>query len=361
MKKKKMLTVVGARPQFIKASAVSRALSRFTNVQEIVVHTGQHYDENMSRIFFRELQMKSPEFNLEVGSADHGVQTGLMMQRLEPVMKSESPDAVILYGDTNSTLAGALVAAKLHIPVAHVEAGLRSFNKLMPEEINRILTDHISQLLFAPTEDSIKNLLNEGLKEENTKLVGDVMYDAALTHVDDSRLDRMMHEFNVKKGKYILATIHRAENTDCDARMRQIFKSLHQLTNAFQVLFLVHPRVSGMYQKLGFADQDSFKLIPPVGYLDMLVLEKHAHTIITDSGGVQKEAFFFNRPCVVVREETEWLELVEHSSIILSSPDKIGDKVFNYAPDTPTKTASALYGGGKAAQKIAHELLVYLS
>ncbi len=355
----KILTVVGARPQFMKAAVVSRALQVLGGAKEVMVHTGQHYDELMSGVFFRELEISPPAYNLAIGSAGQGVQTGRMMEALEPVMQAEKPNIVMVYGDTNSTMAGALVAAKLHIPIAHVEAGLRSFNTAMPEEINRVVTDHVSHWLFAPTENAVKNLVREGLADQSVRLVGDVMYDAALAYADDSRAANLLQRLGIETGKYVLATIHRAENTDNKVRLSQIFEALADLASSVPVVFPAHPRTLGALASLGLDSRQvaNLKFMDPLGYLDMLVLEKCAGTIITDSGGVQKEAFFFRVPCVIVRDETEWVELVRLGGAVLVSPDEITEAAKNSTYGIPEELASTLYGGGHASDRIARELL----
>lgn len=310
----KIVSVVGARPQFIKAAAVSRVLRATEGVKEILVHTGQHYDANMSDVFFEELEIPRPDYNLGIGSGTHGAQTGKMLEAIEKVLLEEKPDWVLVYGDTNSTLAGALAAVKLHIPVAHVEAGLRSFNRHMPEEINRVLTDHASDLLFAPTKSAVINLRHEGIPEERIKLVGDVMFDAALFYGKRAeRQSQILNKLDLKPKGYVLATVHRAENTDDPVRLKVIFDALCEIAGEIKVVLPLHPRTrealikSGMYDKVA----SGIYLTEPVGYLDMVMLEKNARLIATDSGGVQKEAFFYHVPCVTLREETRWVELVE--------------------------------------------------
>ncbi|GIV96198.1 MAG: UDP-N-acetyl glucosamine 2-epimerase [Herpetosiphonaceae bacterium] len=309
----KIVTVVGARPQFIKAAAVSRILRSTPGLNEILVHTGQHYDENMSDVFFEELNIPRPDYHLGIGSGSHGAQTGRMLEAIEQVLLAERPNWVLVYGDTNSTLAGALAAAKLHIPVAHVEAGLRSFNRKMPEEINRVLTDHAADLLFAPTEAAVENLRREGIPGERVIFVGDVMYDAALYFGTraEQRSD-VLARLGLKAQNYVLATIHRAENTDNADRLRDIVSGLVDLAHDIAVVLPLHPRTRGALQREGLLDKaiGPICLIDPVGYLDMIMLEKHARLIITDSGGVQKEAFFYRVPCITLRNETEWTELV---------------------------------------------------
>jgi UDP-GlcNAc3NAcA epimerase len=352
----KVLTVVGARPQFIKVAAVSRLLRPTPGVKELLVHTGQHYDDNMSRVFFQELEIPEPDYHLGVGSGMHGTQTGRMLEGLEQVLLKEKPDWVLVYGDTNSTLAGALSAAKLHIPVAHVEAGLRSFNRRMPEEINRVLTDHVSELLFAPTETAVNNLLREGVAQERIHLVGDVMYDAALFYAAKAeRVSRILQELALAPKTYILATVHRAENTEDGARLRSIMDGLACLAREGPVVLPLHPRTREALIREALLDElrTALKLIPPVGYLDMVMLEKNARLIATDSGGVQKEAFFYRVPCVTLRSETEWVELVELGWNRLAPPTD-GEAIAEVARgclDTTGKQAD-LYGGGNAASCI---------
>ena len=357
----KVVTVVGARPQFIKAAIVTRTLRARAGVQEVLVHTGQHYDDNMSEVFFRELGIPAPSYNLAIGSAGHGAQTGRMLEALERVMLDERPDQVLVYGDTNSTLAAALAAAKLHIPVAHVEAGLRSFNKRMPEEINRILTDHASDVLFAPTEAAVANLQNEGFGDR-VHLVGDVMYDAAIHYgaqVEPSRLERL----GVEPGAYVLATVHRAENTDDPDRLTAIFTALASIADAVPVTLPLHPRTHKALERLGLLAQarERLHLTDPVGYLDMIALERNARLVVTDSGGVQKEAFFHRTPCVTLRDETEWVELVTAGWNRLVTPTAQHTVAASIeaalrAP-TPAEPDAALYGGGASCERIADVLL----
>lgn len=361
----KIVTIVGARPQFIKAATVSRAIVKYNKylakgqeiIKEILVHTGQHYDENMSDVFFEELDIPKPDYNLGIGSASHGVQTGRMLEEIEKVLLKEQPDCVLVYGDTNSTLAGVLAASKLHIPVAHVEAGLRSFNRQMPEEINRVLTDHIADMLFAPTENAVKNLRQEGIDADKIYMVGDVMYDAALYYGKrvEGRSD-ILDQYQLQPGKYILSTIHRAENTDDPVRLRAIFTGLAQVAEEIAVVIPLHPRTrealkqDGLYEKV----IKSLTVIPPVGYLDMVMLEKNACLVATDSGGVQKEAYFYRVPCVTLREETEWVELVELGWNILLEPfnsEHIVSNIISYL-NHKGSGHTHLYGHGDAAMKI---------
>ena len=323
----KTLSVVGARPQFIKAAVVSKAILESGWLHEVIVHTGQHYDEAMSQVFFDELRIPKPKYNLEVGSGTHGHTTGQMLSGIERVILEERPDWVLVYGDTNSTLAGALAAAKLHVPVAHIEAGLRSFNKRMPEEINRILTDHVSSLLFCPTTTAVRNLKKEGVKE-GIHHVGDVMYDAALLFGSIAeRQSDILRQLQLLPESYYLATVHRAENTDDPARLMGIFEALDRIAAEENPIVLpLHPRTRAALLRdhlasliegsngtdAGIATKNKhLRLICPVSFLDMVMLERHARAILTDSGGIQKEAYFHGIPCVTLREETEWTETVE--------------------------------------------------
>jgi UDP-GlcNAc3NAcA epimerase len=311
---KKVLTVVGARPQFVKAAMLSQALQASGQFVEVIVHTGQHYDPGMSDVFFDQLGIPAPGHALGISGCGHGEMTGRMLCALEPVIIAEAPDIVLVYGDTNSTLAGALTASKLHLPIAHVEAGLRSFNRLMPEEINRVLTDHLSTLLFCPTETSVKNLEAEGINC-GVHRVGDIMFDAALHfgNIAKTSLDTAMR-YNLTDGKYVLATIHRQENTDDMLKLARIFESLAMLAREVSVVLPLHPRTRGRLDAMGLLNRlvhDRLHIIEPLGYLEMLALEQEASLIVTDSGGVQKEAYFFNVPCLTLRDQTEWVELVD--------------------------------------------------
>jgi UDP-GlcNAc3NAcA epimerase len=354
----KILTIIGARPQFIKAAAVSRVLQNDSSFAEVLVHTGQHYDANMSDVFFQELGIPAPHYHLGIGSGAHGQQTGRMLEQLEQVLVREKPGAVLIYGDTNSTLAGALAASKLHIPVAHVEAGLRSFNRRMPEEINRVVSDHLSEWLFAPTQAAVANLAREGLAGDKVRLVGDVMYDVAL-HLGcvDSR--PVLQKFGVQPRQYVLATIHRAENTDSTDRLHAILGALSDVARQVAVVLPLHPRTRAALAREGFDDKAHAGLLitEPVGYLDMVALERNARLIATDSGGVQKEAFFCRVPCVTLRDETEWVELVELGWNALVPPanaravcDGILARLSAPAGHEPPPD---LYGGGQAASRIA--------
>jgi UDP-GlcNAc3NAcA epimerase len=306
----KILSVVGARPQFVKASPVSRAL-KAAGAQELMLHTGQHYDAGLSQVFFDELEIPPPLLNLGVGSGSHAEQTAQMLVGIEKAVLAHEPDWVLVYGDTNSTLAGALAACKLHFRVAHVEAGLRSFNRRMPEEVNRVVADALADLLFVPTQTAIDNLLREGVAKEKIHLVGDVMFDAAREFGERARLrSKILERLALTRGGYVLATIHRAENTDDPARLANLFQALAKLASERKVVLPLHPRTRKALESAGLAT-DALTLIEPVGYLDMAQLERNAAVIATDSGGVQKEAFFYRVPCVTLRDETEWVELVE--------------------------------------------------
>jgi UDP-GlcNAc3NAcA epimerase len=347
----KILTVVGARPQFVKAAAVSHALRE--NHTEVLVHTGQHYDPHMSEVFFRELDIPEPDYNLEVGSAGHSVQTGEMLIRLEPIFLQEKPDWVLVYGDTNSTLAGALVASKLHIPVAHVEAGLRSFNRGMPEEINRILTDHISQLLFCPGQKAVDNLKLEGVTS-GVYVVGDVMYDAVLRHSEAAaKKSTILNLLELKLKQYLLATVHRAANVDDPNTLLNLLETFALLGET--VVFPVHPRTRKVIQTTGFLPGPNIILIEPVGYLDMLWLEQNARMILTDSGGVQKEAYWVGTPCVTLRTETEWVETVESGWNVVVSTHR--ERILHAVRHVSLPAIHPnLFGDGFASQKIVRLL-----
>lgn len=352
----KLVTVVGARPQFIKAAALSRSLRKFDDIQEILVHTGQHYDSNLSDVFFNELDVPRPDINLGVGSGTHGAQTGQMLEALEAALLREQPDWVLVYGDTNSTLAGALAAAKLQIPVAHVEAGLRSYNRRMPEEINRILTDHVSDLLFAPTSIAVRNLEREGVSRERIHLTGDVMYDAALYYREKSDVSsRILEKLGLVGQPYALATVHRAENTDDFGRLVAIVRGLIEVAKDLTVVMPLHPRTRRALLELGLLKVVSEKLtiLEPIGYLDMVQLERNASVIVTDSGGVQKEAYFYRVPCVTLRDETEWIELVDtgwNRLLPPTDPSRFRDVVLGAVGRKGDPVD--LYGSGNAAEKI---------
>ena len=348
----KIVSVIGARPQFIKAAAVSRVLRATPGLQEILIHTGQHYDENMSEIFFRQLSIPEPDYNLEVGSGTHAHQTGLMLEGVERVLFLEKPDYVLVYGDTNSTIAGALAATKLHIPVAHVEAGLRSFNRLMPEEINRIVTDRISDLLFAPTPTAIENLRKEGL-EAQTVFTGDVMYDSVLFYNKILASGGDKYKTPGIPGSYLLATIHRAENTDNPENLKNIFSAFSRIDSP--VVLPVHPRTAGLLKTLVSVPSNVI-IIEPVGYLEMLRLTMHAGKVLTDSGGLQKEAYFLGRQCITMRTETEWVETLHDNWNIVTGtdPEKILNAVHTPQPTAPRRND---FGDGHSASVIAKALM----
>ena len=357
----RLITIVGARPQFVKAAALSRAVAawnrsgREPQIDQRIVHTGQHYDENMSKVFFDELEIPRPALNLEVGSGPHGQQTGAMLEKLEEVLVEQKPDWVLIYGDTNSTLAGALAAVKLHVPVAHVEAGLRSFNRRMPEEINRVVADCLSNLLFCPTDTAVRNLADEGITQ-GVHQVGDVMYDSVLFNTAlAQRSSHVIEDLNLEPDEFYLATVHRAENTDDPDRLGEILEAFSKVRRP--VVLPLHPRTrktlgAGLRQIDG-----DVRVVDPIPYLDMLMLERNARMILTDSGGVQKEAYWFGVPCVTLRDETEWVELVEAgcnriagaaAGSILQAVDE-----FEARKDSPSNEASShLYGDGHSAEKI---------
>jgi UDP-GlcNAc3NAcA epimerase len=354
----KIVSVVGARPQFIKAATVSRQLreARLPGGQahrEVLVHTGQHYDKQLSDVFFAQLDLPSPDHHLGVGSASHGRQTAQMLERLEDVLLQEQPDRVLVYGDTNSTLAGALAAAKLHIPLAHVEAGLRSHNRRMPEEINRVLTDHCADLLFCPTTTAVDNLAREGVTK-GVHLVGDVMYDSLLHHLGDDRSGpQALTEWDLSPQGYALTTVHRAANTDDPAVLGAILRALGELGEP--VILPIHPRTSKAMAAAGLAAAPQVRLLEPLGYRDMLILEKHARCILTDSGGVQKEAFLLGVPCVTLREETEWPETVQAGWNVLVGSD-VERIVAAAGRPAPEGERPPLFGDGHAAEKIVRAL-----
>lgn len=355
----KIVTIVGARPQFIKAAAVSRVIrDQFANrVQEALVHTGQHFDENMSKVFFEELDIPKPKYNLEISGGQHGAMTGRMLEAIENVLLAERPDWVLIYGDTNSTLAGALAAAKLHIPVAHVEAGLRSFNMRMPEEVNRIISDRVSSKLFCPTDVAVRNLAAEGITE-GVSNVGDVMYDVALHYREQARQkSNVLSRLNLKKSQFVLATCHRAENTDEPKRLEQIVEGLAMLSSKLTVVIPMHPRTRKLLDEHGIMDLlTGVKLVDPLPFLDMVALEQAAKVILTDSGGVQKEAFFYGIPCVTMRDETEWTETIDSgwNTLVGADAEKIVTAVIGarsgFSDTSP-------YGDGNASEAIVRALI----
>jgi UDP-N-acetylglucosamine 2-epimerase len=363
----KIVTIVGARPQFIKAAPVSKAIrdhnekEKGSRITEVLVHTGQHYDHGMSQIFFDELDISEPDLNLGVGSGSHGWQTGQMLVRIEEVLLEEKPDFVLVYGDTNSTLAGALAAVKLNLPVAHVEAGLRSFNREMPEEHNRVVADHCADLLFCPTQTAVDNLAREGVTN-GVHLVGDTMYDAVLQCAAIAqKRSTILEDLNLEPKTYLLTTIHRPYNTDIPNNLRDIFQAFAEIGET--IVFPVHPRTSKKIAALEskFSQElvpGNVKVIEPIGYLDMLVLEENSRLILTDSGGMQKEAYFFGVPCITLRPETEWLETVESGWNVVAGAD-ISAIVGGYqkAINSPPTKRPNLYGDGRASEKIVSRLM----
>ena len=357
----KLVTIIGARPQIIKAAAVSRAIVEHNKkdaerpILETIVHTGQHYDKNMSQVFFEELDIPEPDYNFGIGSGPHGEQTSKMLQKIEATLVKERPDCCLVYGDTNSTLAGALAAVKLHICVAHIEAGLRSFNRRMPEEINRVVTDHISDLLFCPTEKSIDNLSKEGISA-GVHQVGDVMFDCIRFYAKRAKAveQKTLKSLDIRPKSYYLATVHRAENTDDSMRLTNIFEALDEIATAnCPVVLPLHPRTVKYAQKHGLKFANCVRAIQPVSYLEMVVLENNARLILTDSGGVQKEAYWFNVPCITLRDETEWVETVESGWNILTGANKhhIIDCA-RHGHRLQDKSPESVCGNGDAADQI---------
>jgi UDP-GlcNAc3NAcA epimerase len=357
----KFVTILGARPQFIKAAPVSNALKQAGH-REFLLHTGQHYDYNMSQVFFDELQLPQPDVNLGIGSGLHGEQTARMLTGIEQVLIQEKPDWVLVYGDTNSTLAGALAAVKLHLPLAHVEAGLRSFNRQMPEEHNRVLADHCADLLLCPTQTAVENLAREGLPGNqagiHVHLVGDTMYDAVLQFaLLGNQNSSILRDLGIVSGGYLLATVHRQENTDDPLRLESILEGLCR--SKWPVIFPVHPRTRARLLEMGLLEKLSgtnLRLIEPQGYLDMLVLERNARQILTDSGGMQKEAFFFSIPCITLRDETEWIETVHSGWNILAGADPSKIEAALDSPPPQGKSPPQIFGDGHAAERIVANL-----
>lgn len=388
----KIVTIVGARPQIIKAAALSRAIRKHyaDRIQEVIVHTGQHYDENMSQIFFDELEIPRPDYNLHVGSATHGVQTARMTEGIEALLLKEKPDYIILYGDTNSTLAGAVAAAKIQVPIVHIEAGLRSFNKTMPEEINRIVCDHCSTLLFTPTLAGLENLKREGFTIDedspsalrraqgpsvaakptidNPKVYhcGDIMYDNSLyfSNIAEEKTD-IIQRLGMDDKSFILATIHRDSNTDRSERLTSIINALVRLSQECPIVLPLHPRTAKLLKtnlnedlQRQLSDNHNIKLIPPASFLEMIALERHARLILTDSGGVQKEAYFFHKPCIILRPETEWVEIVETGNAILADADESRImQAWQHFKGNPPTTFPGIFGDGKAAEFILEKII----
>lgn len=347
----KITSVVGARPQFIKAAIVSPQLANL-GIDDRILHTGQHYDRQMSDAFFDELGIPEPTWSLDVGSGPHGAQTGTMLTKIEEVLLDDQPDAMVVYGDTNSTTAGALAAAKLHIPVVHIEAGLRSFNRAMPEEVNRIVTDHISDLLLAPTQTAVDHLATEGITGDMVELVGDVMYDLALKAANDLDAGPLLSEIGVTEGEFVLATVHRAENTDDPTRFAAVINGLAGVAETMPVVLPVHPRTKPLLEASEAAS--ALTLIEPVGYPDMVKLERSCALVATDSGGVQKEAFFHGKPCVTLRDETEWVELVELGWNTITPPtDAAAVREAIVSNIGTTGQDGKPYGAGDAGERIA--------
>ncbi len=351
----KLITIIGARPQFIKAAAVSREIAKHKEINEIIIHTGQHFDANMSEIFFTQMQIPKPDYNLAINSLSHGAMTGRMMEEIEKVLLLEKPDWVLVYGDTNSTIAGSLAAKKLHIKVAHVEAGLRSFNMNMPEEVNRILTDRISDILFCPTQTAVDNLKKEGYENIESKIVncGDVMLDAALFYAKMSQKPQVE-----LPEKFILSTVHRAENTDDPKRLIAIFEALAEIAKDTPIVLPLHPRTRKIINNLKLkSGSNGLTIIEPVGYLEMVYLLKKCEMVMTDSGGLQKEAFFFAKPCLTMRDETEWVELVQNGFNKIVGADK--EKIISSYGEMKQMDIDfnvELYGHGNASEKIIEHL-----
>lgn len=374
----KLVTIIGARPQIIKAAALSRAIRNHyaDRIQEVIVHTGQHYDDNMSQVFFDELQIPRPDYNLHVGSASHGVQTARMTEGIEAILIKEQPDFIVLYGDTNSTLAGAVAAAKIHVPIVHIEAGLRSFNKAMPEEINRIVCDHCSTLLFTPTKAGLDNLKHEGFPMnndgpytiDNPKVYhcGDIMYDNSLhfANIAKEKTD-IIQRLELAGKPFILATIHRDSNTDQPERLSAIFSALIRLSKECQVVLPLHPRTSKLLNtnlreelREQIFNNPNILLIPPVSFLEIIALERHAQLVMTDSGGVQKEAYFFKKPGIILRPETEWVEIVETGNAILADADENRIiQAWQHFKDNPPTAFPEIFGDGHAAEFMLDKII----
>ena len=377
---KHILTIIGARPQFIKAAALSRAIRNHysSQIKETIVHTGQHYDQNMSQVFFDEMEVPKPDYNLGVGSDNHARQTAVMIEKLEDILVDEKPDFVILYGDTNSTLAGSVAASKLALPIVHIEAGLRSFNKTMPEEINRIVCDHTSTLLFTPTQVGLNNLIQEGFNIQakppftadnpGVYQCGDIMYDNSIYYAKlAEEKSNILKKYNLKSGIFILGTIHRENNTDDPERLNTIFKAFHEIAmdKQINILLPLHPRTSKILPKnlkpetfKNINDNPFIKIIPPVSFLDIVLLEKKCKLIMTDSGGLQKEAYFFNKPVIILRPETEWIEIVENGAgkITDANTENI-IKAYHHFEKKKDLTFPPVYGDGKAAEFICTKIL----
>lgn len=351
----KIVTILGARPQFIKAGTLSRTIASHPTIQEVIVHTGQHYDATMSDIFFEQMHIPKPNYFLGIGGKSHGAMTGQMIEKIEEVLQKEKPDWVLVYGDTDSTLAGALAASKLHVKIAHVEAGLRSFNMKMPEEINRIVTDRVSTLLFCPTDTAVQNLKNEGFETFTCKIVqsGDVMYEGALFYRQYAQKP-ILHV----KNDFVLCTIHRAENTEDNTRLKSIFEALNEIAKQRQIVLPIHPRTRNVLKAHNYQLSPNITLIEPVGYLEMIWLIDHCSLVMTDSGGLQKEAYFFHKPCMTLRDETEWVELVACGANVLVGADK-ETIISTFSTFTLKPQAANVYGDAHASEKILQALMDY--
>lgn len=376
----KIVTIVGARPQIIKAAALSRAIKKkfADKIREIIVHTGQHYDDNMSQVFFDELGIPQPDFNLNIRSASHGEQTGMMISGIEKIVQQEQPDCIVIYGDTNSTLAAAIAASKINVPIAHIEAGLRSYNKLMPEEVNRIISDHVSTFLFCPTKTAFDNLIREGFKEKNEppytinnpKIYhcGDIMYDNSIYFSElAEKKSSILMENDLTAGQFILATIHRNNNTDDAYRLRSIFNALTKVAQGRKIIIPLHPRTTKQLEQIpdlyqSIKKEKNMIIVPPVSFLEMICLEKNAGLLITDSGGVQKEAFFFKRPCIILRSETEWVELTACGASRLADADE--NRIIHATEHFFSQQELSfpeLFGNGKTAEFICEEILINMN
>ena len=351
----KIVTIIGARPQFIKSALVSEKINQIDNFDEIIIHTGQHFDDNMSKIFFQQMNLPKPKYNLNINKMENGLMVKEMIKKIVPILKSEDPDGILVYGDTNSTLAGSLAAVKSNLSIFHIEAGLRSYNKCMQEELNRIVTDYLSALLFCPTENAVKTLENEGVTN-GVIFSGDVMYDSYLKFSVKAKAIKPHSVEN--KSNYILATIHRQENTDFQHRLTSIFESLNKLNNKLRIIMPLHPRTKEKMEKYNI--KTNIEILPPVGYLDMISLLNRSKFVITDSGGLQKEAFFAKKKCIIVREETEWTELIDINVNYLSSPKNLLD-VYDKMSSNTCDFSHKLFGDGKASETIANSIAKYFN
>lgn len=363
MDRKKLITILGARPQFVKAAALSRELNKYQDIEEIIVHTGQHFDQNMSDVFFEEMQIPRAKYQLSISGLSHGAMTGKMMEEIEQICLEVGPDAIMVYGDTNSTLAGALVGSKLHIPVIHVEAGLRSFNMQMPEEVNRILTDRVSSLLLCPTETAVRNLSNEGYENFPIQIerTGDVMEDVANFYGANLEFEgELVERLGLKPDGFVLLTCHRAENTNNSKRMSEIIEGIKQVSQELPIVWPVHPRMKSAMSQYDLPE--NVFTLDPLGYFDMIRMIKNCALVLTDSGGLQKEAYFFNKYCITMRDQTEWVELVDEGLNYLSKADANEMKrLFFYLIEKKYHKKKELYGGGKASKYCADVIYRFLS